>query len=74
MGIGHCLFSDKHIIERNTPPHCVNLYVSEIFNECGLFHQHRIMNKINRIDILEGEYNFEKVKGFLNEIQLYDLI
>ena len=77
LWIGHCLFSHGHVIERNSPPLCEcgqMLNVFHIFNECRLFHQHRIRKNINGIEILKSEHDCEKVKGFLNEINLYNLI
>ena len=72
LRIGHCLFSHRHNIEKKIPPLCgcgQNMNIFHIFIECRLFHQHRIKNKINAIAILESEYDFVKVKGFLNEIR-----
>lgn len=51
LRIGHCLFSHKHIIEKNTSPFCdcgQNLNVSQIFNEGILFDQLREQNKLDR--------------------------
>ena len=71
------LLTRRFIIEKHTPPLCdcsQNLNVSHILNERILFHQYRIKRKISGIAILESEYDFEKIKRFFKEINVYNLI
>lgn len=77
LKIGHCLFSHRHIIEKTQPPLCncgQTLDVFHIFNECRLHHENRVKYNINNIEILNNEHEFENVKKFLTEINLYNLI
>lgn len=77
LRIGHCNFSHKFLIEKNSPPQCEcgqNLTVKHIFNECTILSSSRIKFHIQDINILSHEREFYTVKQFLQEISFYNLI
>lgn len=77
LKIGHSLLTHKHIIEKSSPPQCEcgqTLTIYHIFNECNMLQDVRNKHKIKDLQILLDKNNFDSIKKFLTEINVYNSI